>query len=269
MACKLFELNGLSSKWRKEYLKNEMRLLMQLNHNNIIKAYDAIQTRYKAYIFMKLAENGCLDTYLKTKGRLDEVATRRMFMGLMSALDYMHGNNIAHRDLKLDNFLLDETLKPMIADFSFAVTSSVVKNKNKPTDKLALIELYRETVCGTTLYLAPEIHRLDNNKYTKYDAKRSDIWAMGVCLFEMLHGHKPFEGDYLVKSKELIDRQLRRDYKIDPDWVTSKSCVDLINAMLTPYYKLRPSSSSVMRNKWFRTKTPQLNQNETNSKSNN
>ena len=124
--------------------------------------------RSKAFIFMKFAENGPLDTWMdKNGGRLKEQQANKFFYGLMCGLNYLHQLNIAHRDLKLDNFLLDENLEPMITDFGFSVLS------NSPEE----YRIMRNTLCGTNLYLAPEVRIMSK---TGYDAKKSDIYSMGM-----------------------------------------------------------------------------------------
>lgn len=97
--------------------------MLKLRHKNICYAYDAFKTPTKAYIFMKLAVNGPLESWVNTRcgGRLKEETCRNVFHGLMQGLEYLHANNVAHRDLKLENFLLDENFQPMITDFGLSV----------------------------------------------------------------------------------------------------------------------------------------------------
>lgn len=102
-----------------------MKLMTKLRHRNICCAYDVYKTRSKGYIFMKYASNGGMEAYTARHypdGRLPETPiTRKFFFALMGAVEYLHALNVAHRDLKVENFLLDEELEPLITDFGFSV----------------------------------------------------------------------------------------------------------------------------------------------------
>ncbi len=220
--------------------------MLKLRHKNICYAYDAIKTPTKAYIFMRYAANGSLERWVKGRNgsRMEEAPCRGCFTSLMLGLEYLHQHNVAHRDLKLENFLLDESLQPMITDFGLSIIRY---------DTAAEGPLLCQSVCGTALYAAPEVRALTPNGWysTHYDAKKADIYSMGVCLFELLHGERPFEGDYDLLSKELTSRQLKADYRINPLLRLSKDCRALITALLEPAVSRRPTASAVLASAWL------------------
>ncbi|KAJ6223268.1 hypothetical protein RDWZM_001813 [Blomia tropicalis] len=239
-ACKVFALDSLNKQWTNKFLRNEMRIMTKLRHRNIISAFDVFKMRSKAYIFMIYAKNGSMDAYIsKHGGRANEDQCRKWMHGLMSGLRYLHFHSVAHRDLKLENFLLDESLEAMISDFGFAVYTEKAEND----------AVMCKTLCGTTLYLSPEVRMQDN--VHGYDAKKSDIYSMGICFYEMLHGFRPFEGEYDITSKELITRQMNQDYRFSKSLHLSASCRNLINKMLDPKPQSRPCAKVVLNHQWF------------------
>ncbi|KAJ3261487.1 hypothetical protein HK103_005322 [Boothiomyces macroporosus] len=103
-----------------EYLSeflNEVLLLMRFDHPNIIKTYKVIECVNYVYIIMQYAEGGELSDYIAKRGKLDEEEARRLFRQLLSGMCFVHGSNVAHRDLKLENVLLDEHCNALISDF--------------------------------------------------------------------------------------------------------------------------------------------------------
>lgn len=108
----------------------------------------------------------------------------------------------------------------------------------------------RQTACGSALYVAPEARVLRNKEY---DAKRADVYSTGVCLYEMVHGFRPFDGDYPMQSKELLLRQLNCDFKISKSLNLSSECRHLIMALLQPNPNKRPSARTVLEHAWLRS----------------
>jgi serine/threonine protein kinase len=123
--------------------------------------------------------NISLHSHLKSKPqkRLTEPEAKTIFKQLVEGLDYIHKNSIVHRDLKLENILLDsENNNVKIIDFGFSAETQ----KNKPMN----------VFCGTPSYMAPE---LVTRKY--YFGHLVDIWALGISLYVLLCGYFPFKGN--------------------------------------------------------------------------
>lgn len=134
-----------------------------------------------------------LYSYLKTKeGRkLDEDEARRVFMQIVEGTRYLHETNIAHRDLKLENILLDADQKIKVIDFGFSIGTQKDKTLN--------------TFCGTPSYMAPE---LVNKK--DYHGSHVDIWALGILLYILLVGKFPFKGKQPTATATQLNHQLLR-----------------------------------------------------------
>lgn len=131
---------------------------------------------HSVLIIMEYAENGTvLDFLMDLNDGLIEAIACKYFKQLISAIDYCHSKNIVHRDLKLENLLLDRFFNLKLVDFGFA-------RKMHANHELS------QTFCGSNGYASPEIL-----KSTPYDPKMSDCWAVGVILFAMVFGQLPFD----------------------------------------------------------------------------
>lgn len=126
-----------------------------------------------------------LHAYLKSKinRRLEEKEAKYLFIQIVKGIDYCHYKNIVHRDIKLENILLDENHNIKIIDFGFSI---IIPNYKK-------LNIF----CGTPSYMAPEIV----NKIM-YSGNSADVWALGILLYVMLNGKFPFKG--FVKTLYLL-----------------------------------------------------------------
>lgn len=172
----------------------------------------------------------------------------------MSAIQYIHDEQgIAHRDLKLENFLLDEKYVAMLSDFGLAVSM-------KTHDATHLSHLL-SVKCGTPEYMAPEMcsFNLANNSDTitastcQYDPFRADIYSMGICLFEMVNYYRPFSMNINDRNSEsIIRRQLNKRYLYNNRIYLTEDCRNLIDEMLDPRPFIRPNASQVLEHNWFK-----------------
>ncbi|XP_036092824.1 serine/threonine-protein kinase MARK2-like [Rousettus aegyptiacus] len=152
--------------------RREVKTMKRLNHPNIVKLYQVIDTEYTIFLFMEHASRGNLFRYLRRFGRMNEHEAQRMFRQLISAVHYCHQKDIIHRDLKAENVLLDAELNVKLADFG--LSSTYVGRK-----------MY--TVRGSLPYLAPEVFLSEC-----YDGPGADVWSLGVILYEIVTGKWPF-----------------------------------------------------------------------------
>jgi len=172
VAIKKINMFGFSFDTHKMLL-NEitiMKTLIKYEHPNIIKCYDVIEDIDTTYIVMEYCEDGHLGTMLTKPMKL--VNIKYYFGQLLSALHFLHSYDILHRDLKPTNILLTCNKKILkICDFGFAKIATKMQRVS--------------TICGSPLYMAPEI--LNHKKYDN----ACDIWALGMILFEMMYGYHP------------------------------------------------------------------------------
>ena len=134
---------------------------------------------------MEWAPGGTLADTIRRDGPLMESRTRALMTPVFEAVNYLHKLNYAHRDLKLENILLDKRGNPKITDFSYVI--DVSKTNSTGADKKGGPGL-SVTFCGTEPYLAPEIMN-----HIPYNPLLTDCWAMGVCLFVLTNNTLPFK----------------------------------------------------------------------------
>lgn len=194
-------------------LTREIHHHRQLHHPHIIQLYEVIATENHIWLVTELCSGGELFDYLVEKGRVSESETRIIFGQLCLAVAYIHGKGILHRDLKLENVLLDERCRVKLGDFGFT----------REYERGSLLE----TFCGTTGYASPEM--LQGRKYigpgefsvtfdTEYDliGTEVDVWSLGVILYTLLTGGLPFDDDDDVVMREKI---IKGEYD-DPEWLS-------------------------------------------------
>jgi len=210
-------------------IKREAEIMKRLDHPNIIKVNQIIDTEKIFYIIMEYASNGDLFHRLDL-GRMDESETRDKFSQILAAVRYCHDTqNVIHRDLKPDNILFDCQYNIKIADFGLS-------EEFTPGEKL-------NTFCGTPEYMAPEVF-----KGQKFDGPKVDVWSLGIMLYEMLTATIPFPGS---TWPEIIERVLRGKY-YEPDYMT-EDCKDLIRKMLVLDPSERASLDDVMKHDWVKS----------------
>ncbi|XP_009078430.1 PREDICTED: MAP/microtubule affinity-regulating kinase 3 isoform X2 [Acanthisitta chloris] len=198
-----------------------------LNHPNIVKLFEVIETEKTLYLIMEYASGGEVFDYLVAHGRMKEKEARAKFRQIVSAVQYCHQKHIVHRDLKAENLLLDADMNIKIADFGFS-------NEFTVGNKL-------DTFCGSPPYAAPELFQ-----GKKYDGPEVDVWSLGVILYTLVSGSLPFDGQNL---KELRERVLRGKYRIP--FYMSTDCENLLKRFLVLNPTKRGTLEQIMKDRWI------------------
>ncbi|XP_029973614.1 MAP/microtubule affinity-regulating kinase 3a isoform X15 [Salarias fasciatus] len=207
VAIKIIDKTQLNPNSLQKLLR-EVRIMKILNHPNIVKLFEVIETDRTLYLVMEYASGGEVFDYLVAHGRMKEKEARAKFRQIVSAVQYCHQKHIVHRDLKAENLLLDADMNIKIADFGFS-------NEFTLGNKL-------DTFCGSPPYAAPELFQ-----GKKYDGPEVDVWSLGVILYTLVSGSLPFDGQNL---KELRERVLRGKYRIP--FYMSTDCENLLKRFL-------------------------------------
>ncbi|XP_041703762.1 MAP/microtubule affinity-regulating kinase 3 isoform X7 [Coregonus clupeaformis] len=215
-------------------LFREVRIMKLLNHPNIVKLFEVIETERTLYLVMEYASGGEVFDYLVAHGRMKEKEARAKFRQIVSAVQYCHQKHIVHRDLKAENLLLDADMNIKIADFGFS-------NEFTMGNKL-------DTFCGSPPYAAPELFQ-----GKKYDGPEVDVWSLGVILYTLVSGSLPFDGQNL---KELRERVLRGKYRIP--FYMSTDCENLLKRFLVlnpakrgTFEVKEDSENQIMKDRWI------------------
>jgi protein-serine/threonine kinase len=208
-----------------------------LKHPNIVRLYDVIETDKYIGIILDYASGGELFDHILAHRYLKEKDACRLFAQLISGVWYIHERKIVHRDLKLENLLLDRNRNVIITDFGFAN-----RFEHRSDDLM-------QTSCGSPCYAAPELVISEG----AYVGSAVDIWSCGVILYAMLAGYLPFDDDPANPDGDNIN--LLYKYIVNtplsfPDYI-SPEARDLLSIMLQPDPQRRADLSLVMQHPWL------------------
>jgi maternal embryonic leucine zipper kinase len=178
---------------------------------------------------MEFCPNGDLFEFILSRQRLPECECRRIFVGVLQAMCYLHSRGIVHRDLKPENILLDDNFNPKIADFGLAA----ITQQNRSG--------LMATSCGSPIYAAPEVIYSE-----QYDGKPVDVWSLGVCLYVMATGSIPWTN---CNQTQLFEQIRSGRFKV-PVYV-SDQLADLIRQMINVDVKGRPRMEQIAEHPWM------------------
>ncbi|XP_068636430.1 serine/threonine-protein kinase SAPK2-like isoform X2 [Aristolochia californica] len=223
-----------------EHVLREIMNHRSLKHPNIIRFREVLLTPTHLAIVMEYAAGGELFERICNAGRFSEDEARFFFQQLISGVSYCHSMQICHRDLKLENTLLDGSAAPRlkICDFGYS-KSSVLHSQPKST-------------VGTPAYIAPEVL-----SRKEYDGKIADVWSCGVTLYVMLVGAYPFEDPEDPRNfRKTIGRILSVQYSI-PDYVrVSMDCKHLLSRIFVANPEKRITIPEIKNHPWFLKNLP-------------
>ena len=220
----------------KKYFNNELFILKNVNHPNIVKLYDIKQTLNNFYLVFDLCNGGglsnCLERYKKKHdGKpFPENIVQHLMKQIVSGMKYLHNKKILHRDIKLDNILVKfETDEDKDNDNYFKATIKIIDfgfARYLENDSLA------QSILGSPINMDPKIlmkmKKIENNQSFGYDQK-ADIWSLGTVCYELLIGAPPFDAS---SYDDLVSKLQKGSYKIPNQLNLSKQSISFINAML-------------------------------------
>lgn len=267
VAIKLIRRETLGSNSnRLQKIYREIHILRGLDHPNIVRLHEMVETERHIGIILEYASGGELFDYILNHRYLKDGPARKLFSQLISGVGYLHKKGIVHRDLKLENLLLDRNKNIIITDFGFA-------NTFDPNDELSEEIEYRlgdkdyirslglegsdgarrgdlmQTSCGSPCYAAPELVVSDS----LYTGRKVDVWSCGVILYAMLAGYLPFDDD--PDNPEGDNINLLYKYIVStpltfPEYVTPHAR-DLLKRILVPDPRKRADLFEVARHSWL------------------
>ena len=230
---------------KKQNMKNEdntvyeeVNLLKSINHNHICKLYECITTPNEYFLIMDYCKEGSLETKLKWSIKYSENQIKYLAFQLFSAVQYLNQNNYMHTDIKPINILIDEIVK---------------NDKDEDLFNIKLLNFgsYGESIESNNInslpyYIAPEI--IDS----KYDVT-SDIWSIGVIIYQMFYGEVPFGGENIGEIYTNI-----KNAKISQTSSASLNLKDLLHLIFVKDCKERINVNKCLEHKWFfvGSKTP-------------
>lgn len=214
-AVKVLRKNLLDPK-EMEMLKNEIQILKDLDHPNIVKMFEFLEDEKRIYIVTEICKGGELFDEILNRSKFDERDAAIVMKQLLSAVNYCHKNNIVHRDLKPENILLEQDRdleKIKVVDFGTSLVYDMDRNLD---EKL-----------GTAYYIAPEVIKKSYNE-------KCDLWSSGVILYILLSGEPPFN-DPRADNEAIMKKVEIGKYDMDHGvWKSiSREAKDLVKQLLT------------------------------------
>lgn len=236
LEAKITEKSQVSMKYLEGRIIHELEMVRSLRHRNILDYTIGIESTYKVYLIAKVCENGTLEDFIARYGYIDELVSKTILEGCLSALKYLHLYcGIAHRNIAPANVFLDDLFLPKIGNFELA----------KSRSQCGVVERAR----GSHHYSAPETWR-------KHDPFLADVWALGAVFFEMLVGrplvhnaiiHTSFDDVKHTSMKDRLSRTVSQIYASMPLYPqVSDASRELLDAMIQRPC-LRPTAKELLQ----------------------
>lgn len=228
VAIKSFNKTKFTDQKSKNKIMNEIKIMKSLKHFSVVKLLDTIETEKYILLVMENVLGGDLLTFIKKRNKLPEKTAKFIFKQLLQSLKYIHNKNIVHRDIKLDNILIDLNNNIKLCDFG--VGKYISDNHELLYDQ-----------CGTPAYIAPEVVAGEG-----YEGFPVDLWSSGVVLYSLLMGSIPFKAQNINDLQGLI---MSGNYKKTIG--ISKNANDLLNKLLEINPKKRINLEEALNHPWF------------------
>jgi len=235
-AVKIYNKSELKDKVRKRCVNNEIETLKRISHENIIKLIEVIELKEYILLVQELFQGILLSQYYKKNWKSEDLSKEKekaykiILKQIFNAVNYLHSNNIAHLDIKLDNILINKKLEIRIIDFGFAIY-----DPNKSLNNF---------FGGTPNYMSPEI--VLKRPYVSY---LSDIWSLGILIFKLFCNEYPFKG---FTEKDLYNSIKKGKFRIK--CYVNYDVKKLINSMIVLEPNKRLSCEQLLKNPWFNGK---------------
>ncbi|XP_060528325.1 testis-specific serine/threonine-protein kinase 3 [Cylas formicarius] len=238
LACKIFDREKAPQDFLDKFFPRELEILTKIENPHIIQVHSILQRGPRVFIFMRYADNGDLLDFIKRNGVVPEQQAKIWFRQMISGLQYLHGKNIAHRDLKCENILLSKKFNVKLADFGFARYCVDADNRR----------ILSQTYCGSAAYAAPEVVN-----GIPYNPKLSDIWSLGIVLYIMLNASMPFDDSNL---RTLLKAQMTKNwlFRSRVRATLSPTVKSLVRQLLEPDLTMRITLERVTQHEWYKTR---------------
>lgn len=228
VAIKTIKKSLISDEYSKSKLFLEIYILKKIQHSNIIRLLEVFESMKHILLVMEYAKGGDLLHFVRSYGKLPELDSKYIFRQILYGLAHCHCRSVMHRDIKLDNILIDPNGNIKICDFGIA---KIVGKGDKVREQW-----------GTPAYMAPEIMNEDG-----YESFYPDFWSMGVLLFTLLFGTVPFKAQWMEELHALIQQG---EFVIPPG--VSQEAQNLIKSLIVVNPKQRITIPEILSHPWFK-----------------
>jgi serine/threonine-protein kinase ULK/ATG1 len=243
-AIKQISFEKITEKSSMENFKRELKLLNSFNNENIIKILGIEKTKNNIYLVLEYCNGGNLMEYKKYyeyhyKKQMNELYIQKILKQIINGLEYMHHKKIVHRDIKLDNIVINFSKFPKKLKDKNEIISPIKLEQTSLDDDFQIkiadlgyakdlsIDLTASTFCGTPITMAPETmeNQFNENKYNT----KADLWSLGAITYELLIGHPPF---YENNIKGLMNKIKNGTYTLPKNKKISLEIISFINGLL-------------------------------------
>jgi serine/threonine protein kinase len=228
VAIKTIKKSYIKDEYSRRKVFQEIFILKKIRHSNIIRLLEVFETPKHILLVMEYANGGDLLHFVRNVGKLPEYDTKHIFRQILYGLAHCHCRSVMHRDIKLDNILLDKNSNFKICDFGIAkIIGRGVKVREQ---------------CGTPAYLAPEIMNEDG-----YETFLPDFWSLGVLLYAMLFGTVPFKANNMEELHMLIQKG---EFTFPEE--ASEEAKSLISGLIRVDPKQRLTIPKILNHPWLK-----------------
>ncbi|XP_037233525.1 hormonally up-regulated neu tumor-associated kinase isoform X2 [Falco biarmicus] len=218
-------------------LRREGQIQQMIRHPNIAQLLDILETENSYYLVMELCPGGNLMHKIYEKKRLEEHEARKYIRQLILAVEHLHRAGVVHRDLKIENLLLDEDNNIKLIDFGLSNCAGILGYSDPFS-----------TQCGSPAYAAPEL--LARKKY----GPKIDVWSIGVNMYAMLTGTLPFTVEPF-SLRALYQKMVDKEMNPFPTQL-SAAAVNFLRSLLEPDPAKRPNIQQALANRWLNENYP-------------
>ncbi len=212
-------------------VQNEIRILRAVSKlDRVVKFYELVETKDNYYLVMQYCTGGDLLKYLKQKGVMKESDAKPIVFDVALALKQLHAANVIHRDVKLDNIMIDKEGRGVLGDLGIS-------------KELADGEILYDD-CGTPAYLSPEMIKKSGNY-----GYAADVWALGITVYALVFGRVPFKSS---NSADLYNMILNNPLTFPTQPDVSEDLKDLLSLMLEKNESNRISAESLFLHPWLK-----------------
>ena len=242
-AMKIIKRESINIQDDERTFLNEIQILKELDHINIIKIFEYFEDSKHFYIINELVDGYELYYALSNWENLNEAMIKVIFNQIMSGVKYMHGKGVIHRDLKPENILVNKMSKQELNNFEVFKSKVQIKLIDFGTSNYYSKKRKMKLVIGSPYYIAPEVLHANYNE-------KCDIWSCGCILYFLLVGYPPFDGE----TKEQLIKKIKTQ-QVDTnnsDWEKiSNLAKDLVCKMLERNVDKRISAENLLKHPWF------------------
>mmetsp|Transcript_44110 Transcript_44110/g.139184 ORF Transcript_44110/g.139184 Transcript_44110/m.139184 type:complete len:811 (-) Transcript_44110:902-3334(-) len=227
-AVKIIRRGNVASMSR---VDREVEAMVMLNHPAVVSVNEVLETESSIFLVMEYCAGGHIEDYISPTRPMSEAAARFYFSQLLDGMLYCHQQCVCHRDLRIENLMLDNRGNLKITDFGHA---GIFQQG---------WDVFQTMLVGSISHLAPE-----QVTGTVYSGEKIDMWSVGIILYIMVTGCAPFQGD---SAEELLQNIKEASYVALPEGIVGQGCGEIIRSTLQVDHSARPSCAQLKEHEWM------------------